>query len=119
MDQNDQSDEAKIQAMGLTASRVTPADINALMDRVAYIVDQPAGTTSTLVHALLDGRFLLASGHSACVSPENFNAQLGIDMARKKAEAAARDKLWESEGYRLFIAHSQTPQPVAADGGKA
>lgn len=98
---NDTQIEQEIQAKGLTAPRVTKERIDSLMSRVVYRYDQPEGTTSTLAHAFLDGEFLLASGHSACVSRENFNAALGQKMARDEAEAKARDKLWELEGYAL------------------
>lgn len=93
--------EAEIVAKGLTAPRVTAAQINALMDTVTWRYEQPEGTTSTFAHAFL-GRFYLATGHSACVSPENFNAELGMKYAREQAEGKARDKLWELEGYALF-----------------
>jgi hypothetical protein len=101
--------EAEIQAKGLTtAPRVTPAQIDALMARVQYIVPVHSGeTTSTFVHAYLDGTFYLASGHSACVSLENFDEATGIRIAKGKAQAAARDKLWELEGYALFKGLSQ------------
>ena len=99
---DDQQIEQEIQAKGLTAPRITPDVIDALMDRVTYYVTIPEGTTSTFAHAYLDGRFYLATGHSACVSPENFNAEIGEKIALGKAEAAARDKLWELEGYRLY-----------------
>lgn len=98
----DQAIEKEIQAKGLTAPRITPADIEALMARVTYVTVVPEGTTSTFTHAYLDGRFSLATGHSACVSPENFNAEIGAKVAKGKAEAAARDKLWELEGYALY-----------------
>ncbi len=40
------------------APRVTKAQIDAMMDRVTYTVEQrPGGTTSTFVHAFLDGKF--------------------------------------------------------------
>ena len=99
---DDQTVEKEIQAKGLTAPRITPGDIQALMDRVHYIHYIPQGTTSTFVHAYLDGKFFLASGHSACVSPENFNAEIGYSIALGKAVDAAKDKLWELEGYRLY-----------------
>ncbi len=42
------------------APRVTKAQIDALMERVTYTVEQrPGGTTSTFVHAFLDGKFFL------------------------------------------------------------
>lgn len=99
----DQKIEAEIQAKGLTAPRVTPQQIQALMDRVTYsTIQRPGGTTSTFVHAYLDGQFFLGGGFSACVDPANFDAEIGEKIARSKAESTARDKLWELEGYRLF-----------------
>lgn len=98
--QRSQRTEAEIVALGLTAPRVTAEQINALMDTVTWRYEQPEGTTSTFAHAFL-GRFYLATGHSACVSPENFNADLGMKYAREQAEGKARDKLWELEGYAL------------------
>lgn len=99
---NDQEIEKDIQAKGLTAPRITKDQIDALMARVLFYYVVLEGTTSTFAHAYLDGKFYLATGHSACVSPENFNVEIGIKIAQSKAEAAARDKLWELEGYRLF-----------------
>lgn len=94
--------EAEIKAKGLdVAPRVTKDHIEALMARVAYLGGRVEQTTSTVVHAFLDGNFLLASGHSACVSPENFNAELGFRMAKGQAEQKARDQLWLLEGYSL------------------
>lgn len=103
--QRSQRTEAEIVAPGLTAPRVTAEQINALMDTVTWRYEQPEGTTSTFAHAFL-GRFYLATGHSACVSPENFNADLGMKYAREQAEGKARDKLWELEGYKLFAAQA-------------
>lgn len=113
---NDQTIEQAIQANGLTAPRITPGRINELMERVIFCVIVPEGTTSTFAHAYLDGKFHLATGHSACVSPENFNAEIGQRIALSKAEAAAKDKLWELEGYRLYAClHDNTqPPPEAA-----
>lgn len=99
---NDTQIEQEIKDKGLNvAPRVQKERIDALMDRVVYHFDQPEGTTSTLAHAFLDGTFLLATGHSACVCRENFNAESGRKWAQDKAEALARDKLWELEGYAL------------------
>lgn len=93
--------DAEIVAAGLTAPRVTAEQIQALMAQLIWVYDQPEGTTSTFAHAYL-GRFYLATGHSACVSPQNFNAELGMKYAREQGEAKARDKLWELEGYKLM-----------------
>ena len=96
----DQAADALLVAAGLTAPRVTAEQIQSLMDKLTWRYEQPEGTTSTFAHAFL-GRFCVASGHSACVSPENFNAELGMKYAREQAEGKARDKLWELEGYAL------------------
>ncbi|MDM1734526.1 hypothetical protein HX116_12035 [Acinetobacter towneri] len=85
------------------APRVTKADIDALKERITYTTEQcPGGTTSTFVHAFLDGKFFLATGFSACVNAENFDADIGERLARSNAEKHAENKLWELEGYRLF-----------------
>ena len=85
------------------APRVTKDQIDALMDRVVYVnVQQPGDTTSTFVHAYLDGKFFLATGFSGCVNKENFDAGIGLRLARSNAEKHAENKLWELEGYRLF-----------------
>ena len=114
---NDQEIENEVNAKGLNvAPRVTKEQIDALMARVIFTYDQPKGTTSTLAHAFLDGKFLLATGHSACVSADNFDAELGQRMARSKAEAAARDELWRLEGYALFKRMAETaPGPRPTD----
>ena len=90
------------------APRVTKADIDALKERITYTTEQcPGGTTSTFVHAFLGGKFFLATGFSACVNAENFDADIGERLARSNAEKHAENKLWELEGYRLFAGTSQ------------
>ena len=80
---------------------VTAEHIAAMMARVEYRFDQPGSTTSTFAHAFLDGSFYLDTGHSACVSPENFNRATGEKYALEQAETKARNKLWAMEGYLL------------------
>lgn len=99
---SDEAMEEKLKVQS-TAPRVTLDRINELKSRVKYVtVQQPGETTSTFVHAYLDGKFLLASGFSACVSADNFNADIGKEIAQKKAEQEAVNKLWELEGYALY-----------------
>ena len=93
--------EAEIQAKGLTAPRVTPDQIDAMMARVTYRSAGFEGTTSMIVAAFLDDGFYLGCGHSACVSKENFDSEIGFKIAKGNAEKVARDKLWELEGYAL------------------
>lgn len=84
------------------APRVTAEEVDAAFARIKYItVHRPGDTTSTFVHAYLDGDFYLASGHSACVSAANYNPEIGERIAKGKAEYAARDKLWELMGFAL------------------
>ena len=108
----DKSVEQEIQAKGLNAPRITPGHINDLMGRVIFNIVVPEGTTSTFAHAYLDGKFYLATGHSACVSPENFDAEIGQKIAMNKAEAMAKDKLWELEGYLLYTCLTDSTQPA-------
>ena len=99
--------EQEIVAKGLTAPRVTPELIDAMMARVVYRHAGFHGTTSIVVAAFLDGEFYLGCGHSACVSKENFDPEIGFKNAKASAEKLARDKLWELEGYALRNALKQ------------
>lgn len=54
------------------------------------------GTTVTVCCLTLRNGFN-AVGESACVSPANFNAEIGRTIARENA----RDKIWALEGYLL------------------
>jgi len=96
---DDSTIEAEIQAKGLTAPRVTPDVIDALMARVSHVYF--VHETSTLCHAFLDGTYYLATGHSACISKENFDAALGRKIAYENMLEPMRNKLWELEGYAL------------------
>ena len=96
---DDNAIEREIKNKGLTAPRVTPDRIDALMARVEFRFH--VEETSTFCHAFLDGQFLLATGHSACVSKTNFDKELGQKIAKENVLKPARDKLWELEGYAL------------------
>lgn len=104
-----QEHDAKIEQMVKTeganvAPRVSKERIDTLMTQVVYVeTERPAGTTNTFVHAYLNGKFYLGSGFSGAVSEANFNQKIGLEVARKKAEDNARNKLWELEGYLLYV----------------
>lgn len=98
---NDSSIEQEIQDKGLTKPRVTPDVIDALMARVSHVYF--VHETSTFCHAFLDGTFYLCSGHSACVSKENFDHALGRKIAYNNMLEPMRNKLWELEGYALRL----------------
>lgn len=91
--------EQMIQDKGLTAPRVTPAQIEALAARIVYRFDYHH--TSTMCHAFLDGTFYLCTGHSACVSLDNYNLEIGNRFAQDDATNKARKMLWLLEGYAL------------------
>lgn len=85
-----------------TAPSVTQDRINELLARVTYRYEHPEGTTATFAHAFLDDEFYLATGFSACVSPENYSRAIGEKYAGRQAQEKATGKLWELEGYALF-----------------
>ena len=97
----DQEMEKEIQEKGLTAPRITPDVIEALLSDVTYHVSQPIGTTSTIVTAFDRNGFSLCTEIMACASADNFDADLGEKYGIEKCEASARDMLWKLEGYRL------------------
>jgi len=108
---DDAAVEQQIQTKGLSAPRITPDQIDAMMHRVLFAGGQVPGTTTTIMHAFLDSVFYLGTAHSACVSPENFDEELGVQIAQRKLQALVRDKLWELEGFRLYCELNQT-QPA-------
>lgn len=83
------------------AARVTPEQIDALDDTVQLLTHHFPGTSLTIAVAVLPDGFVLSTGHSSCISPANFNAEIGSQRAKVNAMRAARDKLWELEGYLL------------------
>lgn len=106
----DQAIEQEIQAKGLTAPRITPADIEAEIASEDYFTaaegvcfethgDPTAqGSLSLLTFCVLvlkNG--FTVTGESACASPENFNRELGQKIARQNAVA----KIWPLLGFRL------------------
>ncbi len=109
---NDQTIEQEIQAKGLTAPRITPADIEANIASEHYFTATQAlvGETRgpewqatpkeldrlTFCVLVLRNGFTV-TGESACASPENFDAEVG----RKVARANAVQKIWPLMGYEL------------------
>lgn len=123
---NDDTIEQEIQAKGLTAPRITPADIQACIagehyftaehgvigaagvtkggmggdEAVAIVEYKPAKTAHlgllTFCVLVLRNGFTV-TGESACASPENFDAEIGRKIARQNAV----QKVWMLEGYLL------------------
>lgn len=86
--------EKEIVEKGLTAPRITPADIDKAIVSEQYYVF-PNTTFTTCLLTLRNG--YTVCGESACASPENFNAEIGRKIARENA----RNKIWALEGYAL------------------
>jgi hypothetical protein len=108
----DASIEEEILAKGLTAPRVTPADIEANISSEHYFtaaqgcvgnVDEDPSDASLHAMELLTFCVLVlrngftVTGESACASPENFDAEIG----RKVARTNAVSKMWPLMGYAL------------------
>lgn len=112
---SDKTIEQEIQAKGLTAPRVRPADIEANISSVHYFMASDAirhedavhehgpegwylGATQQLTFCVIQLRNgFTVTGESACASPENFNAEIGRRIARENAVA----KIWPLMGYEL------------------
>ncbi len=91
---SEQEIEKKLQEKGLNAPRLTPADIDAVIVDGAFIL-LPSGKAMVCELTLANG--FTVRGESACVSKENFNEEIGKQIARDNA----RNKVWELEGYLL------------------
>lgn len=91
---SDEQIEAAIEAKGLTAPRITNADVHEQVVKADYYVFP--GTTLTICALTLKNGYVV-TGESACASPENFDEALGREIAFNNA----RNKIWALEGYRL------------------
>jgi hypothetical protein len=94
MSENEQAIEAEIRAKGLSAPRLSPEKIDAVITGEDYHVFP--GTTMTVCCLRLKNGFAVI-GESAAASPENFDVELGKTIARSNA----RNKIWALEGYAL------------------
>ena len=111
---NDATIEQEIQAKGLTAPRITPADIEANIRQTYFFTAEegaqgalaktdpelgaefPSISMLTFCVLVLKNGFTV-TGESTCASPENFDAELGRKIARQKAV----EKIWPLMGYAL------------------
>ena len=121
MTTNNQTIEAQIQAKGKTAARVTPADIEANIASEHYFTARDGrrgaladGTYVGREKPQMDDADLAAldlltfcvlvlrngftvTGESACASPENFDPEIGRNIARQNAV----NKIWPLLGFSL------------------
>lgn len=91
---DEQQLEQEIQAKGLNAPRLTPDLIDSVIVGEQYTVFQ--GTSLTVCCLTLRNGFTV-TGESAAASIENFDAEIGRQIARRNA----REKIWMLEGYLL------------------
>lgn len=113
---NDQAIEQEIQAKGKTAPRITPADIEAAIARTEYFTAAQGvfgrelenqdcasfpnshGALNLLTFCVIELKNgFTVTGESACASPENFDAEIGRNVARQNAVS----KIWPLLGYEL------------------
>ncbi len=90
----DDKTERAIQEKGLTAPRITSADIGDAVVKAQYHVFE--GTQLTVCCITLRNGFTV-TGESACASPENFDVEIGKQIAFDNA----KEKIWLLEGYLL------------------
>ena len=96
MSRDETATEQALRAKGKTAPRVTPDQIDAMIAQEQFEVF--FGVLTICVLQLRNGFTVI--GESACASPDNFDAEIGMQIARRNA----RDKIWPLEGYRLRCA---------------
>jgi len=112
---DDNAIEAEIQAKGLTAPRITPADVEDAIASTHYFTagqgtlqnaifreddgaqDYPAALDLLTFCVIVLYNGFTVTGESACASPENFDAEVG----KKVALAKAKDKIWPLLGFAL------------------
>ncbi|WP_333986710.1 Gp49 family protein [Burkholderia cepacia] len=136
---DDETIEQEIQRKGKTAPRLTTDDIQAAIFSEHYFTAEhgiegamarlqlhqvyievdtdagercpahnPLGLLTFCVLVLRNG--FTVTGESACVSPENFDAEIGRKVARQNAVA----KIWPLEGYLLKQRLHEEENPAAA-----
>lgn len=91
---NDKTTEDLIQKKGLTAPRVTLADIEAKIVGETY-TPLPSGKVLVCELTLQNG--FTVRGEAAAVSKANFDIEVGMKVSRENAVR----QIWQLEGYLL------------------
>lgn len=76
-------------------NKITQEDINAILDKTQWTVEEFHGKC-TVVVAKLPNSFILTES-SVCVDPTNYDVNIGIECCKERIV----DKIWHLEGYRL------------------
>ena len=90
---NENELEEEIQNKNLNAPRLTPDIIDSLIKEKSF--HRLTDVLTVCVLTLQNG--FTVTGESACASPENYDQQIGEDIAFTNA----RDKIWPLAGYAL------------------
>lgn len=103
--------EQEILAKGLTAPRVTPADLDAVIVREDY--HRLPGTNITVCVLTLKNGLTATGVNHGSVDPRNYSEAMGKEMSYK----AARDTLWPMLGYELAnkLSLVRQAQPLLVD----
>lgn len=91
---NEKKLEQEIQDKGLSAPRLTPKDIDAVIVNKTF-TKLPSGKCLVCELTLKNG--FSVTGEAACVSKENFDQEIGEQVSYENA----RSKIWQLEGYLL------------------
>lgn len=119
---DDSAIEREIQAKGLTAPRVMPQNVQDAITSVCFFrgSDAFAGRPHppeldllTFCVLVLRNGFTV-TGQSACASPENFDAEIGMKVARADAES----KVWPLLGYALRTRLKEVDEREAANAAR-
>lgn len=79
----------------LMKNTITQEDINSILERTQFTVEEFHGKCTVVVAKLPNGFILMES--SACVDPANYDVNIGIEICKDRIT----NKIWELEGYRL------------------
>lgn len=95
MSLSEQEIEQQLRAKGKSAPRITPEHVDAaIVGRQVTLIEN---TMVTVVVLTLYNGFIVTGVNHGPVDPDNFDAEIGARLAFD----AARDKVWELEGYLL------------------
>ncbi|AIZ94814.1 hypothetical protein [Pseudomonas phage vB_PaeP_4029] len=75
--------------------KVNPQDVKNMIVEESFTI-LPNGLTTVCQLTLVNG--WTVTGQSSCVDPDEFDAEIGIEIARRNAE----DEVWKFAGYELM-----------------
>lgn len=101
MAQQDHEMERVLTEKGLTAPRVTVDEIDQDINNLKVHCYVVPGTTTTIATAIMQDGFTVATDYSASASVENFDPDIGIEIATNNVLEKARSELWRLRGFAL------------------